>query len=82
MSAILLCEGLIATHSRSVLRRPIILVIVSDLVKIILVELPHEAGEIAMFEMFGENGFGELLVLERVRKLLQSQWPGLVMRED
>ena len=49
----------------------------SDLVEVILVQLPDEAGEVAMFEVLGEDGFGELLILRYVNKLPRSQWYGL-----
>ena len=38
-------------------------IIVSHLVEIVLVELAHEAGEIAVFEMFGQDGLGESFIL-------------------
>ena len=39
-----------------------------DLVEVILVELADEAGEVAMLEMFGQDGLGESLVLRRVKR--------------
>lgn len=40
-------------------------IVVPHLVEIILVELAHEAGEVAMFEMFGKDRLGEPLILHR-----------------
>jgi hypothetical protein len=34
-----------------------------DFVEIILVQLSHEAGKVAVFEVFGQDMFGEFLVL-------------------
>ena len=39
----------------------------SDFVEVILVQLADEAREVAVFEMFGQDGFGESLILRRVR---------------
>lgn len=41
-------------------------IVVSHLVEVILVQLSDEAREIAMFEMFGEDRFGEPFVLPRL----------------
>lgn len=43
----------------------IVFIVVSYLVEIILVELADKAGEVAVFEMFGENRLGKSLVLHR-----------------
>lgn len=40
-------------------------IIVPDFVKVILVELPNETGEVAMLEVFGENRLGEMFILGR-----------------
>ena len=42
---------------------PIVFIVVSYLVEIILVELADKAGEVAVFEMLGENRLGKSLVL-------------------
>lgn len=44
---------------------PTLFIIVSHLVEVILVELAHEAGEVAMFEMFGKDRLGEPFILRR-----------------
>ena len=44
---------------------PTLFIVVSHLVEVVLVELAHEAGEVAMFEMFGEDRLGESFVLRR-----------------
>ena len=38
----------------------------SHLVKVILVELSNEAGKVAVFEVFGKDGFGESFVLPKI----------------
>lgn len=38
-----------------------------DLVEVILVQLADETGKVAVFEMFGQDGFGESLILRQVR---------------
>lgn len=43
------------------------LVVVADLVKVILVQLAHEAGKVAVLEMLGKDVFGESFVLLPVR---------------
>ena len=40
-------------------------IVMSHLVEVILVELAHEAGKIAMLEMFGQDGLGEPFILRR-----------------
>lgn len=40
-------------------------IVVSHFMEVILVELAHEAGEIAMLEMFRQDRLGESLVLRR-----------------
>ncbi len=44
---------------------PTLFIVVSHLVEVILVELAHEAGEVAMFEVFGKDGLGEPFILRR-----------------
>lgn len=44
---------------------PILFIVVSHLVEVILIELAHEAGEIAMLEMFGKDRLGEPFILHR-----------------
>lgn len=44
---------------------PVLFVVVSHLVEVILVELAHEAGEVAVFEVFGKDRLGESFVLRR-----------------
>ena len=52
-----------STYAGAVWRLAVFLVIVADFVKIILVELANETGEVAVFEMFGQNVLGEFFVL-------------------
>ena len=40
-------------------------IVVSHFVEVILVELAHEAGEVAMLEMFRQDRLGEPLILRR-----------------
>lgn len=40
-----------------------ILVVLSDFVEVIFVQLPDETGEVAMLEMLGKDRFREFLVL-------------------
>lgn len=40
-----------------------LLIVVPHFVKIVFVELAHETGEIAVLEMFGQDGFGKAFVL-------------------
>ena len=42
---------------------PTLLVIMSYLVEVIFVKLAHEAGEVAMFEVFGQYRLGEPFIL-------------------
>ena len=42
---------------------PTLFIVVSHLVEVILVELAHEAGEVAMFEMFRKDRLGESFIL-------------------
>ena len=40
-------------------------IVMSHLVEVILVELAHEAGKIAMLEVFGQDRLGEPFILRR-----------------
>lgn len=40
-----------------------IFLVLPDLVEVVLVQLAYKASKITVFEMFGQNGLGELLVL-------------------
>lgn len=40
-------------------------IVVSHLVEVVLVELAHKAGEVAMLEMFGKDRLGESFILRR-----------------
>lgn len=53
-----------STHPEPVRGLPAFFVVVADLVKVVFVELAHEAGEIAVLEMLGQDGFGEPLILQ------------------
>ena len=55
---------------------PILLIIVSHLVEVIFVKLAHEAGEVAVFEMFGQNRLGESFILRKVsaRAVDKNYW--------
>ena len=44
-------------------RLPTLLIVVPDLVEVILVQLADETSEVAVFEMLGQDGFGESLIL-------------------
>lgn len=44
---------------------PTLFIVVSHLVEVILVELAHEAGEVAVFEVFRKDGLGEPFILRR-----------------
>lgn len=48
--------------------------------KVILVQLADEAGKIAVFEMFGQDGFGESLILGQVRFVQPHSSQGDVLR--
>ncbi len=45
---------------------PTLFVVVSHLVEVVFVELAHKAGEVAMFEMFGQDRLGEPLILREM----------------
>ena len=50
-------------YPRSVRRLATFLVVVPYFVEVILIQLSHKAGKVAMLEVFRKNGFGEPLVL-------------------
>jgi hypothetical protein len=56
-------EGNFHTNIRAIWRRNIIFVVLSDLVEVIFVQLSHEASEVAMLEVLGQDMLGKLLVL-------------------
>lgn len=41
-------------------------VVVSDLMEIVLIELSNKTCKVAMLEVFGEDGFGESFILQRI----------------
>jgi hypothetical protein len=45
-------------------RLAVLLVILADLVKVVLVELTHETGKVAMLEVFWQDGLGKFLALD------------------
>lgn len=49
---------------------PILLVILSDFVEIVLVQLADETGKVAVLEVSGQDCFGKFFALEQ--KALQS----------
>jgi len=59
------------TDIRSVRRRRIVFVVLSDLMEVILVQLTDETCKVAVLEVFGQNGLGELLVLRRRQYALE-----------
>ena len=54
------------TYTRTIWRLSAVLVVVSHLVKIIFIELSDEACKVAVFEVFGQDRFGESFILRRV----------------
>ncbi len=56
-------RGHVPTHPQSVRGLPAFFIVVADFMKVVLVQLAHEAGKIAMLEMFGQDGLGKALVL-------------------
>lgn len=60
-------DGLVSSgvaYILSVRRLATLLVVLPDLVKIVFIELAHKTGKIAVLEMLGQDGLGELLALE------------------
>lgn len=51
------------TYPGSIWRLAAFLVVVPNFVKIILVQLTHETGKVAVLEMLGQDGFGKAFVL-------------------
>lgn len=51
------------SNARAILRLTILLIIVSHFVKVVLVQLANETGEVAVLEVLGKDVFGELLIL-------------------
>lgn len=45
-------------------RLAVLLVILADLVKVVLVQLAHETGKVAMLEVFRQDGLSEFLALD------------------
>ena len=60
-----------ATYPGSVRRLAALLVVVPYFVEVILIQLSHKAGKVAMLEVFRKNGFGEALILTGVRQALR-----------
>ena len=56
--------GCKVTNIRPVRRLPCFFIVLAHFVKIVLVELADETGEVAVFEVFGEDGFGEFFALQ------------------
>lgn len=56
-------RGAIPTHPESIRGLPAFFIIVADFVEVVFIQLAHEARKIAVLEMFGQDGFGEPLVL-------------------
>lgn len=54
------------TYARAVRRLAVFLIVVPDLVKVVLVQLTDETGEVAMLEMLWQNVLCEFFVLIRV----------------
>lgn len=50
-------------HSCAILCLDVLLVVMSHFVKVVFIELPHEAGEVAVLEVFREDVLCEFLVL-------------------
>lgn len=62
------------TYILTVRRLSILLVILANLVEIVLVELAHKTGKVAMLEVFRQDGFGEFLALATVSYLVRPSW--------
>lgn len=43
----------------------ILFIVVSHLMEVVLIKLAHEAGEVAMFKMFGQDRLGEPFILHK-----------------
>lgn len=53
----------IPTYPRSIWRLTALLIIVTDFVKIVFIQLADKTRKIAVLEMFGQDGFGKSFVL-------------------
>lgn len=51
------------SYSRSIWRLPSIFIVVSHFMEVVFIQLADKAGEIAMFEMFRQDGLGKSFVL-------------------
>ena len=54
----------VKSYPHAIRRCPSFLIIVPNLVKVVFVQLPYEAGEVAVLEVFRQDVFRELLVLQ------------------
>ncbi len=54
------------TYSCTVRRLPILLITMPYFMEVVLVQLPHEACEVAVLEVFGEDRLCEFLVLDLI----------------
>lgn len=62
--------GIKATNIGPVRRLPRFFIVLAHFVKVVFVELAYETGEVAVFEVFGEDGFGEFFALQHEVSLL------------
>ena len=53
-----------STYTGAVRRLSALFIVVSHLVEVVFVELAHEAGEVAMLEVFGKDRLCESLILD------------------
>ena len=61
-------------YIRPIWRLAIFLVVLADLVKIVFIQLAHETGKVAVLEVFGEDGLGEFLALDRRVSAVRGDW--------
>jgi hypothetical protein len=47
----------------SIRRLSIFFVVLSDLMEVVFIQLPHKTGKIAVFEVFWKDGLGKFLAL-------------------
>lgn len=70
--------GVEVTNIRPVRRLPCFFIVLAHFVEVVLVELADETGKVAVFEVFGENGFGEFFALQHqqsaVGRKLTGRW--------
>lgn len=52
------------TNIGAIRRRGMVLIVLSDFVEVVLVQLPDKTRKVAMLEMLRKDGLGELLVLQ------------------